>query len=66
MTVLTENVNPRNPPHRETQIPQCLAVQIQIEFEFGYVFVPRNLSFLIWGISGFSFFSGDCYRRATG
>jgi len=33
-------LHPRNPPHRETQIPRYLAVQIQIEFWFE--FVPRN------------------------
>jgi len=39
---------PRNPPHREFQIPWYLAVQIQIEILVSFEFVPRHLSFSIW------------------
>jgi hypothetical protein len=38
MTVCTEKniLHPQNPPYRETQISQYLAVQIQIEILFGH------------------------------
>ena len=48
---LLKKLHLRNQPNRKTQIPQYLAVQIQIEMLVSFEFIPRNFSFSIWWIS---------------
>jgi len=50
------NCYPQNPPNLRTLISQYLAVQIRIEILVYFEFVPRNLSFWIWWISGLKHF----------
>jgi len=42
--------HPRNPPNREIEIPQYLAVQIQMEILVEFEFVSKTLSFPNWWI----------------
>jgi len=44
MTVSTENATSQNASNRQPQIPQYLAVKIQIEILIEFEFVPGNLS----------------------
>jgi len=56
MTFSTEMLRPRNPPDRETQIPRYkfkLNQNLNLNL---YCEIPRNLSFLIWWLSGVQHF----------
>jgi len=60
------NLHLRIPPNRESQIPRCLAVQIQIENLVWSEFVPTNLSFMIrWMLGGVAFSVGSVIRVSS-
>jgi len=56
MILSTENAMSLNPPNFATQISRYFAVQIQMQILAGFEFVPRNLSFWNWRISGVQYF----------
>jgi len=67
MTISVQNaVFPKNPPNRETQVPQYLAVQIQIEILLEFECVPRHFEFFdLVDFGGVAFSVETCHISSS-